>query len=884
MPDTFERIKAALADRYAIERELGQGGMATVYLAHDLKHDRKVAIKVLRPELAAVLGAERFVQEIKTTANLQHPHILPLFDSGEAQGFLYYVMPYIEGETIRGKLNREKQLGIEEAVTITTEVADALDYAHRHNVIHRDIKPENILLHDGRPMVADFGIALAVSAAAGGRMTETGLSLGTPHYMSPEQATAEKDITHRSDIYSLGSVLYEMLTGEPPHTGGSAQAIILKIVTEEVPPVTTLRKSVPPNVAAATAKALEKLPADRFETAARFAEAMKDPAFAPSIETSAETPAGRRSGRPTHAAVLVASAVILVVLASSIWLAARGASSTGQVQHLPLALREPVHAFFPWSAGVELAPEGNRIAYYTTGSQWQLLDLADGITRPVSSEVRGNHVAFSPSGDSIAHATSAWLQQIYVIDLITGRAIQITDSAQGELKWGDDGWIYYRDQLYGLRRVRVADGKQEVLLRPNATERWYAVNPAPVPGGRGIIYTRVPRAPRNPAQAEIIALDLESGESTYLARGVDADVTASGYLLVAQLDGSLLAGRLDAGSLKLEGPLAPVLEGMEIRELWEIGGAFSVAKDGTLLYVQSRPIPEDTVVVIDRSGQVQRVLPTWGGVIRGLAYSPRDERWATNVHRGLRAPNVLVRAGDDSEPRRLTFGEVLDYYPTFIPATGEVAFVSPREGNNWDLYGIPFDGGRPILLLDRPGDIQFPRFTTDGRWVVFCEASHTGERDVAAHHFEPDSATVTLVATPAQECRPDVSPDTRWLAYESDESGRWEVYVQAFGEHSKARWQVSTDGGTAPRWGTSGRELFYVNAQREIVAVPVLGGATFSFGSPQALFRLDEGSVWSGEFTARDQEFIVLRRQREAPGQVVLIRNFLELLKEKVGN
>jgi serine/threonine-protein kinase len=238
MPDQIEQLNTALSDRYAIERELGAGGMATVYLAEDVKHKRKVAVKVLRPELAAVLGAERFVQEIETTANLQHPHILPLFDSGQADGFLYYVMPYIEGETLRDKLDRETQFGIEEAVRITTEVADALDYAHRQGVIHRDIKPENILLHDGRPMVADFGIALAVSAAAGGRMTETGMSLGTPHYMSPEQATADKDLTNRSDIYSLGAVLYEMLTGDPPHTGSSAQQIVMKIVTDEARPVT----------------------------------------------------------------------------------------------------------------------------------------------------------------------------------------------------------------------------------------------------------------------------------------------------------------------------------------------------------------------------------------------------------------------------------------------------------------------------------------------------------------------------------------------------------------------------------------------------------------------------------------------------------------------
>jgi tRNA A-37 threonylcarbamoyl transferase component Bud32 len=297
MSNPAGRLAAALADRYRIERPLGQGGMATVYLAADLKHDRQVAIKVLKPELAAVLGAERFVQEIRTTAALSHPHILPLFDSGEAGGFLYYVMPYIEGETIREKLNRETQFGIDDAVRITTEVADALDYAHRHGVIHRDIKPENILLHDGRPMVADFGIALAVSAAAGGRMTETGLSLGTPHYMSPEQATAEKEITARSDVYSLASVLYEMLAGQPPHLGGSAQQIIMKIIAEPVAVVTALRKSVPPNVAAALTKALEKLPADRFDSAKAFAEALGNPHYttAAVADAGAAAPASVRA-------------------------------------------------------------------------------------------------------------------------------------------------------------------------------------------------------------------------------------------------------------------------------------------------------------------------------------------------------------------------------------------------------------------------------------------------------------------------------------------------------------------------------------------------------------------------------------------------------------
>jgi eukaryotic-like serine/threonine-protein kinase len=218
-------LTSALADRYRLDRELGQGGIATVYLAHDLRHDRNVALKVLRPELSAILGAARFLGEIKTTANLQHPHILSLFDSGEADGLVFYVMPYVEGESLRARLLREKQLPVDEAVRIAREVADALDYAHRHGVIHRDIKPENILLHDGRALVADFGIALAAARSEGGtRMTETGMSLGTPAYMSPEQAMGEREITARSDVYALGCVLYEMLTGEPPFTGPTALA------------------------------------------------------------------------------------------------------------------------------------------------------------------------------------------------------------------------------------------------------------------------------------------------------------------------------------------------------------------------------------------------------------------------------------------------------------------------------------------------------------------------------------------------------------------------------------------------------------------------------------------------------------------------------------
>ena len=232
-----DRLTNALSDRYRIEHELGAGGMATVYLAEDLKHSRKVAIKVLHPELSAVIGGDRFLTEIKTTASLQHPHILGLIDSGEADGLLYYVMPFIEGETLRGRLTREKQLPVDDSIRLTKEVAAALEFAHKRGIIHRDIKPENILLQDGQALVADFGIALAVQQAGGSRMTQTGMSLGTPAYMSPEQAMGERDIGARSDVYALGAMTYEMLAGEPPFMGPNSQAIVAKVLTEAPRPL-----------------------------------------------------------------------------------------------------------------------------------------------------------------------------------------------------------------------------------------------------------------------------------------------------------------------------------------------------------------------------------------------------------------------------------------------------------------------------------------------------------------------------------------------------------------------------------------------------------------------------------------------------------------------
>ncbi|MBX9927735.1 MAG: serine/threonine protein kinase [Gemmatimonadaceae bacterium] len=308
--NAIETLRSALADRYAIEREVGRGGMATVYLARDLKHARNVAIKVLDPELGAVLGVERFLAEIRVTANLQHPHLLPLFDSGEAGGLLFYVMPFIEGESLRARLDRERQLSVEEAIRIGTALADALDFAHGHGVIHRDLKPENILLQAGHPVIADFGIALAVSNAGGSRVTQTGLSLGTPQYMSPEQAMGERTLDARSDQYSLAAVIYELLTGEPPHTGPTPQVVLSRLLTESPRSVRTTRAAVALSTDAALTRALSKAPADRFASVRAFADALRE-----SARPAEDRPASRRG------LAVLAGVTLIAVISALAWFA-----------------------------------------------------------------------------------------------------------------------------------------------------------------------------------------------------------------------------------------------------------------------------------------------------------------------------------------------------------------------------------------------------------------------------------------------------------------------------------------------------------------------------------------------------------------------------------
>jgi serine/threonine-protein kinase len=386
------------AGRYTISKRIGAGGMATVYLAHDVRHDREVAIKILHPELTATIGSARFEREIRMTARLQHPHLLPLLDSGEAGGQLFYVMPYVKGESLRARLDRERQLPILDALRITREAASALDNAHRHGAVHRDIKPENILMHEGQALVADWGIALPTAAGERQPLTADGFRLGTPQYMSPEQAVGDRAIDARSDVYSLGCVLYEMLTGEPPFTGATAQVVIEKVKNERPPPPSSVRETVSPRVEAAVLKALAKLPADRFQSAAEFAAALAEPDVTSVVLAV------------SHRARYIALVTLATALAVALGYVMLRGGLPRPVSRLRMALPAGQGISSADSPRFTLSPDGSALAYVGPGPRghqlWikkrdQLSSVAlagtDNAEQPVVSP-DGRRIAFYSEG------------------------------------------------------------------------------------------------------------------------------------------------------------------------------------------------------------------------------------------------------------------------------------------------------------------------------------------------------------------------------------------------------------------------------------------------------------------------------------------------------
>ncbi len=902
MTDVPARLAAALSDRYALDRELGAGGMATVYLAHDIKHDRKVAIKVLRPELAAVIGAERFLAEIRTTANLQHPHILPLFDSGVAtspsmtddrssiidhpsSSFLFYVMPYVEGISLRDRMTREKQLPIAEAVRIATEIAAALDYAHRHGVIHRDIKPENILLHDGSALVADFGIALAASKA-GTRMTETGMSLGTPQYMSPEQAMGERELDARSDVYALGCVTYEMLTGEPPFTGPTAQAIVAKVMTAEPADATSLRKTIPVHVADAVHTALQKLPADRFATAAEFGAALARPS------TTAQRFTGQRRSAPSHGRRrLTPWGLALLAIGAAAWGWLRPGSVSPVIRYgLALPASQAM-------AGALLAPvpapDGSYLVYFGRGDggdQLWLKHRNSYTAAPIPGTAGAQSFAISPDGGSIAFIVNGRLNKIPVTG---GTPVLLASDNIGSsfgVTWLDDDTIVYVLRgAAGLMRVSADGGAPTVLWRPDSM---IVLGPNALPDGRGVLFQS---CQAGCAETQLWAINLKGDSARLLVRGALAGAYIEpGQLVYATDAGALFAVPFDLKRLELTGTAIALGEQVSVNS----GQQVRLSAGGTLVMLTPGASTGQTfdMAWVGRDGKETPVDTSWTFKLTSLG---NNHGWALSPDGSRLAIGLSTTAGDDiwvkplpsGAPYRVSFDPFSDNRPRWSADNRFITFVGVRRPGG--IYRHRADGtGTDSLLVE--GAFDEGLLSPDGKWLVIRQGSvgaMTGGRNITGLRLGVDSVPVAVLATEFDEMAVALSPDGKWLAYQSDETGRTEIFVRPFPNTDAGKKQVSSGGGVAPLWSRDGTELFYLSSTNDMMAARVIPGVMIDVSTPAVLFRVRdallgaEANWYTPWDVARDGRFIMARlvsKNEDEAGAIVVVENWIQELKAKV--
>ena len=872
MAELRQQIVHALADRYAIEREVGAGGMATVYLARDVKHDRLVALKILDPELAAVMGVERFLSEIRVMAHLQHPNLLPLFDSGETPfGSLYYVMPFVEGETLRRRLDREKQLPVDEVVRIAMAIGSALDYAHRHGVVHRDLKPENVLFQDGQPVVADFGIALAVSHAGGHRLTQTGVSLGTPAYMSPEQATGDRAIDGRTDIYSLGTIVYEMLTGEPPHTGATAQAIIARVLTERPRPVRAVRPSVPAYIESAVDRALEKLPADRWETAGAFSDAIAgrlptiaSPSFARGLRLR-----GLLAPIPI---VLLVAALASSALALAQW-RARNRVDPGR----------PIRFTTPWTgadrSGISpapaISPDGRTIAYSGLTANGRVTLFVRSLDELAAREVPGTDGAlqpsFSPDGEWVAYFSSGAVRKVH---LTTGaaRILARLSSLPLGTSWGPGDLIVLcvDGRLWTLNATSGA--LKQITSLDSANGELSQKAPIVLPDGRTVLFLSWHGTRES---SRIGVATLPTGAIRYL------DIAGDPLGLIDDILVYVNAAERLSGVPFVDGNTrgAPVQLPEQIPLSSGVARA-ALSQSGTLIYTAGLSLGQ--LVLLDSQGNARPLLsdPRYYTFPR---LSPDGKKVAVSVG----SPNsvdVYIYDIASGTPTRLTTEGARNDRAEWTP-DGKAVLYSSAGSNMTALWMRNADlSGTPLLLAgSRDEQVLEGILSPDGNTLVYRSTS-------AKHPFDlwyralRDTTPRTLVSSPSLEYGPRISPDGRWIAYASNQDGPFQVYVQPF-PPTGPRYQVSDVSGSSPLWSRDGQRIYYVGEGSLMVATirstpdfvvlsraPVHGTEHFAIGAP----------VHANYDVTADGRHLLLIKPLQSDAGLIVVHDWAYELRDRV--
>lgn len=873
------QLSTALTGRYTIIREIGAGGMATVYLARDERHDRNVALKVLNPELGAVLGVDRFLAEIKVTANLQHPNLLPLFDSGEANGLLFYVMPFVEGESLRARLDRERQLPVDEAVRIAVAIAGALDYAHSHGVIHRDLKPENVLMQAGQPVVADFGIALAVSKAGGARVTQTGLSLGTPQYMSPEQATGDRVIDGRSDIYSLGAMLYEMLVGDPPHTASTAQALIAKVVTDKPRSVRASRPSVPEHVDAAVERALEKLPADRWPTGREFAEALQGRAFTMTSTALRSAAARRRTWRErlTDPVTAAAIGVAIVALVAAIWSMRRATVPAIGTARFAFGAQTGIRPLYTGTWSVVASPDGRTIVFTgSSGGHVQLFARSiDQLTpRPIAGTDNAAQPVFSPDGKWLAFLADGKLKKV-PIEGGTPETLADAGSNNGG-DWSPGGTIVLGAEgaHHGLMRVSAAGGTLEEFTHPDKkTTGFTHLWPVVLTDGKTLLLTLYDD---KSTEGSVLGIaNLADGKVQSLGvKGMAPLGVFAGNLVYVLADGSIVAAPFDLAHRRVTGSPVPVLDPVTVCRTCNGDAAIRISKNGTVAYLTGTLTSQ--LVWLDPRGNTT-TISTEARQYSWPRLSPDGRSIATVVEAGAQSDIWIVDVATGTS-RRLSQGGVNDN-PEWTPDSKHVVFTSNRSGFARTLWWQAPDGSTPAeQLTDSTHDLGPLAVGPDGRTIVVTAAA-LGSNTLDTLHIGTERRAITYLPGMSNSPVPRFSPDGKWLAYAVFESGQPDVYVRAFATAGGV-YPVSSGGGYMPIWSADGHRLYYV-AGDAIYAASVQTSPSFSVSSRQKVAEFSGTNISSYDVARDGSRFLVLKPDNDNI-RVVVVLNWLDELRARV--
>jgi Tol biopolymer transport system component len=807
--DLRERLQRALGSTYILERELGQGGMSTVFLAQDPKHERQVAVKVLRSELAAALGAERFTREIRIAARLQHPHILPLLDSGQAEDFLYYVMPYVEGQSLRDRIVREGELPVHEAVRLLIEVVDALAFAHARGVVHRDIKPDNVLLSGRHALVMDFGVAKAVSEATGRHsMTTAGVALGTPAYMAPEQATADPNLDHRVDIYAVGIMGYELLTGRTPFAGLNAQQMLAAQVTEDPAPLARFRPALSPALQSVIMRCLAKHPADRWQTAQELL-ANLEPLLTPSggMTPTATRPVVAAPAARSRWMMLAAAVALVLVLLSMAIVIARGRNATEEIS---LGRRTQVTL----DPGLEIEPalsrDGRFIAYAAgpVGAMKLFVRQLDaGNTIPVTVGVSGDlrKPRWSPDGLRIAYLSGRGVE---VVPALGGRPRILAQAAPpdtaSDVAWSPDGTqIAYRvgDTLYR----RAVDAKEPAAVVTGAVElhspswsadgRWIAF----VSGNREFA-SSMPSQFGNIAPSRVMLVHASGGAPVQVTDGTSFN-TSPAWL--PKPDELLFISDRDGG-----------------RDLYQV----RLDDSGHPLAQPQRITTGLNASSVSISGDGKR-----------LAYAAFNQ--TANVFASPLPSRGTIPA---SRARQVTVGNQIIENIDISPDRHWLAFDTNRNGNQ-DVYKAPIDGGEPEQLTDDPQDDFVNSWSPDGETILY-HTFRNGNRDVyavPASGGEP----MPMVVSPAHDRDGNWFHDRRGLLFASDRSGRFELYVEPrLGNGWGTPTQLTNGGGIAPYFSPDGERILFLHGDR-MATIPSRGGRTTDL-------------VFSGPLAGREPEVV----------------------------